>query len=451
MQLDRRSFLQVASAAAAAPALTGLLSRLTLSRPELAADAGQIAGGYGPIRPVKSENTGEEILALPEGFKYTVFGRTGDMMKDGNATPGAHDGMAAFAHAGVIRLIRNHEVRNQPTPDRKPIGDVAKSYDPLAGGGTSTLDIDPVTRLIKNDFASISGTMVNCAGGPTPGQSWITCEETVVGQAQGYGKEHGYIFEVSSKSNGLVDPTPIRAAGRRVHEACATDPETGILYITEDRGTSGLYRYVPVDKDHLAKGGELQMLAVKGKAQFDTRKGQTNGVKYDAVWVTIDTPDPDPAKTERMEQANYSEGLAKGGATFARLEGCWYGNGSIYAVSTNGGDKNLGQVWRYIPGTRNEGILELIFESPDPEIMESPDNLCVTPRGALAVCEDGGGDNFLRGITREGRVFSFAKNNLNKSELAGVCFSPDGNTLFFNLQTPGLTVAIWGDFARGSF
>jgi secreted PhoX family phosphatase len=75
----------------------------------------------------------------------------------------------------------------------------------------------------------------------------------------------------------------------------------------------------------------------------------------------------------------------------------------------------------------------------------------VTPQGALVVCEDGKGTNYLRGLTKDGLLFDFAQNLLNESEFAGAVFSPDGKTLFVNLQDPGLTLAIWGDFARGAF
>lgn len=448
MNLDRRTFLQGAAALSAVPGIGGLVARLALEEGELDPRAANQRGGYGRLRKAKAENTGEELLALPEGFKYTVFGKTGDLMTDGLKTPRAHDGMAAFAHNGKVRLVRNHEVRNRA--DQPEVISSSRSYDLKAGGGTTTLDIDPETRLPVAMFASISGTMVNCAGGPTPWGSWITCEETVVGAAQGFDKEHGYCFEVSALSDGLVDPTPIREMGRFVHEACCVDPATSIVYLTEDRQLSGLYRFIPNKEKDMKQGGRLQMLAVKGKSKFDTRKGQKMGAKMDAVWVAIDTFDPAPS-TEELGAAVYTEGLNKGAATFARLEGCWWGNGSVYVTSTNGGDKNLGQVWRYIPGTQDEGVLELVFESPNASVMESPDNLCVTPRGGLAVCEDGQGTNYVRGVTAEGRAFDFARNLLNESEFAGVVFSPDGKTMFVNIQNPGLTLAIWGDFQRGPF
>jgi uncharacterized protein len=447
MILDRRAFLQASSSLVALPGLGALAARIGLEGADLAPNAGLQAGGYGPLRPVKCSNSDETILSLPEGFQYTVFGRTGAMMADGKPTPAAHDGMAAFDHQGKIRLVRNHEVRNRPGAGGAVIPEA--SYDLSAGGGTTTLVINPVTRDLEKDWCSLSGTMVNCAGGPTPWGSWITCEETVVGAAQGYAKEHGYCFDVSMSSDDPVEPKPIIGMGRFVHEAIAVDPKTGIIYLTEDRQQSGFYRFIP-SPGSLHVGGKLQMLAVKGKSKLDTRKGQTMGTKMDAVWVDIDTPDPKP-NTENLDAATYNEGVSKGGATFARLEGAWYGNDSIYITSTNGGDKNLGQVWRYIPGTQDEGILELVFESPASAIMENPDNLCVTPKGALLICEDGGGGNYLRGLTKDGKAFDFALNTLNESEFAGSCFSPDGQTLFVNIQNPGLTLAIWGDWGRGVF
>lgn len=233
-------------------------------------------GDYGDIAPVASENTGETLLALPEGFKYNVFGRTGVIMSDGRPTPPAHDGMAAFEtndadddddrrdddrrdhdrrgrdhrdhdrrknRKRLITLVRNHEVSfSRPGVAIDP----ASAYDPLTGGGTTTLIVDAETRLPIRSFVSISGTHNNCAGGPTPWGSWITCEENIGGLARGFGKPHGYAFDVSAKSTGPVDAVPLKAMGRFVHEAIAVDPHTGIIYETEDQNPQcGFYRFIP--------------------------------------------------------------------------------------------------------------------------------------------------------------------------------------------------------------
>src|SRR5215510_11809825 len=187
-------------------------------------------GDYGDIGPVASENTGETLLALPAGFKYNAFGRTGSIMSDGRPTPPSHDGMAAFEsdddrdddrdddsrddderghdrsknHNRLITLVRNHEVTFSPRPGGAL--DQTRAYDPLTGGGTTTLIIDAETRLPVRDFLSLSGTHNNCAGGATPWGSWISCEENVGGLAGGFSKPHGYVFEVSAKSTGTVDP-----------------------------------------------------------------------------------------------------------------------------------------------------------------------------------------------------------------------------------------------------
>jgi len=451
-KIDRRGFLrQSAVVTGAAFGLEGLIARGALASP--LADrrvAPRGAGGYGELSLRPANNTGELLLALPEGFQYNVFGRTGDPMSDGKPTPRAHDGMAAFAVNGQIRLVRNHEVRNTPGAPAS-IGDPSQSYDPLAGGGTTTLVIDPATRDLVQDFVSLSGTLVNCAGGPTPWNSWITCEETVQGTAAGFAKGHGYNFEVPAAANGVVQAEPLKAMGRFVHEAIAVDPATGIVYETEDRRTSGFYRFIPAQPGSLALGGRLQMLAIKGQANYDTRTGQRAGKPLPVTWVDI--PDPDPAAAEADSLAVYNQGFARGGATFARLEGAWYGEGSIFINSTSGGDKELGQVWEYRPRGNSGGQLILLFESTSPEVLDSPDNICVSPRGGLVLCEDGDADQYVRGLTQRGDIFDFALNlvpGFEDKEFAGATFSPDGETLFVNIQTPGLSFAIWGPWEEGA-
>ncbi|MBW3622902.1 MAG: PhoX family protein [Armatimonadetes bacterium] len=461
-EMNRRRFLMHSLAGGAALGLQGLIVRGSRADSPGVARAGE--GGYGPLRPTRSLNTGETLLALPEGFRYTVLGKEGEKMADGHPTPGKHDGMAAFTVDGKIRLVRNHELKSVGAGNRV-IGDPKRTYDANAPGGTTTLVIDPITREVTRDFVSLSGTAVNCAGGPTPWGTWISCEEITQRQGQGkdtlgnliggYGKNHGYCFEVPVRADSEVEARPLKAMGRFVHEAVAVDPRTDIVYETEDRGSAGFYRFLPKERRKLSAGGKLQMLAVRDRPGYDTRKGQTVGEPMLVTWVDIDEPDPDHA--DKDDLAVYKQGIAKGGATFARLEGCWYGNGQIYMTATNGGDKDLGQVWQYRPLGRNSGQLTLLFESVDPKVLRSPDNLCVSPRGGLVLCEDTSNEVFVRGLTPDGRIFDLVQNLYGdpndkgvRKELAGSTFSRDGKTLFFNTQTPGATFALWGPWERGS-
>ena len=157
----------------------------------------------------------------------------------------------------------------------------------------------------------------------------------------------------------------------------------------------------------------------------------------------------------------WAQGRAKDAATFARLEGCWYGGDRrIYVVSTSGGGVGQGQIWVYDP---KEETISLLFESPSMAVLNAPDNITVSPRGGLVLCEDGGGEEFLHGLTVDGEIFKFAKNNviLNGerngitgnfagSEFAGACYSPEGDWLFANIQSPGITVAITGPWQNGA-
>jgi secreted PhoX family phosphatase len=466
MKINRRGFLLAGSAAAgSALAIDRLIAYQKLSSFSAMAASKLIAprgaGGYGALTPIKSVNTGEPMLALPEGFQYTIIGRAGEKMKDGNLTPLRHDGMATFRIKDELRVVRNHEINNLFGQSGISIGDAKRAYDSLAAGGTTTLVIDPKTRTLIRDFISLGGTLQNCAGGPTPWGSWVTCEETTLGPAKrvdsrqrnvgGFEKPHGYCFEVSASSDTMVDPIPLKAMGRFVHEAIAVDPRTGYVYETEDAGQSGLYRFIPNKRSQLAAGGKLQMLAVKDQPRYQALIGQKVRQPISAIW--IDIPEPDPASAETDPASVYKQGLERGGATFARLEGCWYGQGKIFFTSTSGGESRLGQIWQYEPKGKNDGVLTLLFESPDAQHLEGPDNLCVSPRGGLAICEDGRGEQFVRGLTPDGRIFDFARNTIpghEDKEFAGATFSPDGETLFFNAQTAGLTFAVWGPWKDGA-
>jgi secreted PhoX family phosphatase len=430
---------------------------------------------YGALKPVPDQN-GDLILALPSGFRYVTFSKIGSRMSDGNIVPRAHDGMSCFEwHGNIVRLIRNHEVRTGPGDFNNPAtfslgGPAATRYDPLGVAGTVTVDFDLHRKKVLREFISLNGTIVNCSGGLAwRNAGWITSEETTAGPLQGWGKKHGYNFLVPVNANSTVPAIAQPWMGRFAHEAAVAD-ERGILYQTEDAGnTSGFYRSIPNDPARLHKGGTLEMLAVKDAPQALMYTGQTVGQRLPVQWVKIPTPDPD---LENGAAACTQQGRALGGAWFNRLEGVFTGldGRSIYFVSTSGGEKRYGQLWHYIPSDRLNGTdqLVLVFESPSGSVLDSPDNICITPRGGILFCEDdasGDGDghplapgiadvNRLIGMGGLGEPFEFCVNILNDSEFAGACFSPDGQTLFVNVfggsaAGSGMTCAIWGPWERG--
>jgi len=496
-EMNRRSLLIRGAAVTGSTALAStLLSTLDVAAaatPPPLSDvdrADWYTGGYGPLQPVAAANDpGVAYFALPAGFSYVVLGRTGTpMVSDPSLlNPRSHDGMAAFNGPGrLVRLTRNHEDRN--APGQGTVGGPADTrYDPLSGGGVTVLDYDPRTRRIVRDHVGVNGTHVNCAGGIAWRRAgWLTCEETIVGPEAGYGRRHGYVFFVPVDADRTVPAEPLTAMGRFSHEAVAVDQRTGVVYLTEDAGSgrgSGLYRFLPRDPARLERGGRLQILMVRGRAQADLRQGQTPRRWLPVGWRDIDNPDPDPVVEAELPGATsvFAQGYAAGGAKFNRLEGIWAAERSFFFASTSGGDakngdvnadgfaEGFGQIWEYVPGHDDSGgHLRLAFESPGGSVLDSPDNLTVSPQGALLLCEDDASDdgdthplapgltdvNRLIGLTRTGRTFEFLVNRFSTSELAGACFSPDGRTLFVNVfggaePGSGFTAAIAGPWRRG--
>lgn len=422
-EMDRRKFLKATGMSTLAVTLgsTGLFSLANAPKGFAAAAEGNPTSGFGGYGPLVKDPNG--ILNLPKGFHYKMFSKAGDLMPNGDKVPAMHDGMAAFkGEKNTTILVRNHENStnsNLPVNGKNPWGNAA--------GGTTTVIVGP-NREVIDQYVSSSGTVRNCAGGSSTWGTWLTMEETG-------NKGHGYIFEVNPLDpENEMSKTPIYDMGRFSHEAGHVDPSTGIWYLTEDASPSFLYRFTPHDRSQtlgsLQKGGILEAAAID---ELPRAAQMATGQKFGVVWKRLN---PEIAQQDAKD---------KGCIQFSRLEGAYFSEGTFWFDDTSAGTSRLGRVYRYTPATNT---LELFYESTDKNDLESPDNICITPWGDLWIAEDGGGNDRIIGLTPEGEVYTFAENIMNNSEFAGPTFSTDGNTFFVNMQTPGITFAIWGPFAR---
>jgi secreted PhoX family phosphatase len=426
---------------------------------ERAAGGAARAPGYGPL---VADPAG--LLDLPPGFAYRVIASQGEAMSDGLRLPDRADGMGAFRlDADRTILVRNHELSAKaladgPSPKAGP--GVERAFDRNAAGqalpgGTTTQIWNHRTGQTEAQWLSLAGTIRNCAGGTTPWGSWLSCEEDLTRAGDTVGQDHGWVFEVPAGRKGLAEPVPLKAMGRFNHEAAAVDPKTGIVYMTEDREDGLFYRFLPEVRGELRKGGCLQALGLVAAPEGSdsrNRKGAdfATGVTHKARWIDLDEVES-PADNLRQR------GHRKGATLFARGEGVHFGNGELFFCCTSGGKAKLGQVMRYRPsrfegqaGEAGEpGEVALFVESRDADSFNYGDNLTVAPNGHLIVCEDQYTpivDNHLRGVTPTGALYDFARLRW-QTELAGACFSPDGNTLFVNVYSPARTLAITGPWA----
>lgn len=426
--------------------------------------------GYGALR---ADPAG--LLDLPEGFSYQIVSRAGDVMSDGFHAPSNFDGMGCFAAGdGKVALVRNHELTlNAAGWSRSAAGTNAQLQERLnkgphfgrapdgrpVAGGTSTVIVDVASGKRESEFLSLTGTSTNCAGGQTPWGSWLTCEEAVV-KAPESSQSHGWVFEVPSAHKGLVTPVPLKDMGRYRHEAAAVDPKSGIVYLTEDREDGLFFRFLPNQPGEMAKGGRLQAL---GWADTALPADSRNWTGLDLAprtarpvrWIDMDG-------TDSPEDDLRQRGNAKGAVRFARGEGIHLavepdGRTAVYVTCTSGGPKKLGQIMKYVlspeEGAPYEvaepGLLEIFVESQDGRVFEYGDNLTVSPQGHLIVCEDRATDarNHLRGVAPSGKIYALGRLNAD-TELAGACFTPDGQGLFVNAYHPGITFLIRGPWAQ---
>lgn len=425
---------------------------------------------FGPLLEVADETTGLPILLLPEGFEYRTISWAGEALSDGYTCPGSFDGMGIVAETDTeIRLVRNHETRGSTGA----IGPPEQSYD-ITGGGTTTLVFDKASGTFSESWISLSGTLNNCAGGVTPWGTWLSCEEAAfrAGQkapasrshwdADHTRKPHGFVFEVPA--DGIAEPRPLTAMGQFEHEAAIVDPESGIVYMTEDqKPNAGFYRFLPTVSEQLAAGGMLQMMSVNGGQEM--KKGLRIGEEFPVAWVDIADPEHGHEDGELEGHGIVNQGLKNGGSAFIALEGAIWDEEKLYFTSKRGGKARAGLIFEYFP--RSEKI-RLVYESPGHQYMSGPDNINLSPRGNLVICEDRVNSNpvgqCIAGISTRGDLHKFCVINpelsgryggfdlyqtARESEWAGVCFSGDGQWMFANIYKPGITVAITGPWQSG--
>lgn len=409
------------------------------------------AGGYGPLieDPAK-------IIDLPAGFRYLELVSARSTLADGTAAPGRPDAMASFAVGRNTVIAVNHELSRDDgaaVPQRDGANDVA-TYDRALHGGVSLITLSP-TAAVMSHRPALSGTARNCAGGPTPWGTWLTCEES---EATVDGTPHGYVFEVDPR-NQRSSPTPYKAMGRFPHEAAAVDPKTSEVYLTEDNGGDALlYKFVPTDRSKrfgsLGRGGQLFAMGVPGVANL----GEITTVGRPIAGVTwTPTPNPDnrptPQDITNLKAVYADDSVTRG----QKLEGAWFFGGMLTFVSSfndsvsNPTYRHDGQVFVLDPVKKTLTLVAYVpvggLPAPNGESVSRPDNISVSRFGGVVWCEDGDDPNCIGALDAAGTPICLARSR-KSGELTGVHFSPDGRWLFVNQQVEGRTLAISGPWKR---
>lgn len=370
--MDRRSFLR-STAAASGLALLG--SARFMSEAEASTES-----VYGPLAPPDTNG-----ISLPAGFTSRLIARTGEPVANtGYLWHPNPDGGATFSTAdGGWTYVSNDESSN-------------------GAGGASMIGFDADGNIV-DARRILGGTSRNCAGGITPWGTWLSCEETF----------DGLVWEVDP--TGTEAPKAHPGMGRFNHETAAIDPVGELIYLTEDRGDGGLYRFRPNDWGDLSAGTLEVMTEVDGVTGW--------AVVPDPAGTTIDTRKQVPTMRP-----------------FRGGEGAWFQGNCLYFTT-----KIDNIVWRYSTYDQSLDAIYDIAAASSP-VLKGVDALTMAPSGELFVCEDGGNMELIV-LAEDGTLGPFLQLSTAFSELTGVAFSPDGARLYFSSQrNPGETFEVTGPF-----
>ena len=373
--IARRQFVAGSLAAAGALLVSPAFLRAALAAPVRAG-----AGPYGPLQPPN-----EAGLMLPEGFTGRQIARGGTPVS-GTPYPWhfATDGAASYRTSDNGHVL----VSNSEAPS-------------ALGGGSSAIRFG-ADGSVRDAYRILAGTNLNCAGGPTPWGTWLSCEE----------HEAGMVWEADPA--GVLPAVPRPALGNFSHEAAAVDPDEGRVYLTEDQGDSCLYRFTPDAYPSLA-GGLLEVAVV--------------GADRSVTWRAV--PDPNLVTQGKTTRTQVPEATKFDGG-----EGLWYHEGVIYF--TTKGDR---KVWAYDARARKIDVLYHHALVPD-AALNAVDNVTVAPNGDVYVCEDGGNMEICL-ITPKRVVAPFCRFGFpdgsvapdhEGSEMVGVVFDPTGTRMYFGSQ-----------------
>ena len=384
--MDRRAMLRATVVGAGAAALP-----FTAWSAAYGAPAQNATGPYGALRAADANG-----IQLPSGFTSQVVARTGRAVGNtGYVWHRAPDGGAVFPNGTGWIYVSNSEV---PASD---------------GGGASRI-VFSSTGAIVGASRILSGTDTNCAGGRTPWNSWLSCEEI----------SRGKVFE-TYPLGGTAVARP--AMGRFKHEAAAADPVRRVIYLTEDETDGKFYRFVPTTWGDLSSG-TLQVF----------RAG--SGTSGTFSWANVPDPDGKPTVTRRQ---------VSGAKSFNGGEGCHYASDTVWF--TTKGDNRVWQV------NLAAGTYELAYDdslvTPGSAPLTGVDNITGSASGDLYVAEDGGTMDICI-ITPDDKVSTFLRvTGQSGSEITGPAFTPDGRRLYFSSQrgtsgspSGGITYCVTGPF-----
>eukprot|EP00977_Amphora_coffeiformis_P029470 scaffold40950_cov199-Amphora_coffeaeformis.AAC.2 len=271
------------------------------------------------------------------------------------------------------------------------------------GGGVYVLEFDSDGDVIKY-YRTLSSSL-NCGGGKTPWNTWISCEEN---------GDRGFVYQTDPAGMNESQRTALVPEGGN-YESFAYDtrsPSSPRFFVTEDSSDGPLVRFTP----------DAAAMACY------------NNPDWEKKWCTLNSGSHQFLRLNSSASSGTFTWVTNKNAATPRLypnaEGIDVVDGILFFVSK--ADRTLFELDLDALTFRRTSTVSGAFNLQPDQLKAIVDD----PNELIYFCEDGGQGCDIHGRDNRGQYFTIIRGTDYNSETSGLGFSPDAKYMFISFQNP---------------